>query len=113
MSAPMSNEHLWQKASAFAARAHCNQVRKDERTPYFSHPVRVALTVVLTFGCTDENVVAAALLHDVIEDTTADYDDILEQFGPKVADIVACMSKDMRMIEPKREREYDDRLAAG
>jgi (p)ppGpp synthase/HD superfamily hydrolase len=109
----MTSPHLWQQAAAFAARAHENQVRKDGLTPYFSHPVRVAFTVALVFGCTDEKVVAAALLHDVIEDTPTDYDDVLEQFGKEVADIVACLSKDMRLVEPQREREYDDQLRDG
>lgn len=109
----MSSPHFWQQAAAFAARAHGNQIRKDGRTPYFSHPVRVALTVATEFGCTDEKVLAAALLHDVIEDTPADYDDVLELCGKDVADIVALLTKDMRLVEPQRELEYDKRLGAG
>ena len=106
----MMSVALWQDASAFAARAHGNQNRKDRRTPYYSHPVRVALTVVLKFGCIDETAIAAALLHDVLEDTTADYDDLLARFGREVADIVAALSKDNRMVEPQRERAYDRQL---
>ncbi len=102
--------HLWQDAAAFAARAHRNQIRRDERTPYISHPVRVALTVALKFGCMDETVIAAALLHDVLEDTTADYDDLLSRFGKEVADLVADLSKDGRKIEAVRERAYDEQL---
>ncbi len=109
----MNNSHLWQKAAAFAAREHRGQLRRDDLTPYVSHPVRVALTVAVTFGCTDETVLAAALLHDVIEDTTADYDDLLQQFGQEIADIVSCLSKDKRVVEPERERRYDERLSEG
>jgi len=105
--------HLWQQAAAFAARAHKNQVRKDGKTPYFSHPVRVTMTIALVFGETDEELLAAALLHDTIEDTTTDYDELLEEFGPTVANAVAAMSKDMRLIEPKREKAYDEQLAKG
>ena len=108
----MTTGHLWQKAAAFAARAHRDQLRKDGRTPYFSHPVRVAMTVASVFACTDEQVLAAALLHDVIEDTTTDYDDLLKHFGRHVADIVSCLSKDKRMVEHDREIAYDQRLAA-
>ncbi|MFQ5873390.1 MAG: Lon protease family protein, partial [Dehalococcoidia bacterium] len=50
------------KAAAFAAWAHAGQIRKDGRTPYFSHPVRVALTVALKFGCTDEIAPLQALI---------------------------------------------------
>jgi guanosine-3',5'-bis(diphosphate) 3'-pyrophosphohydrolase len=55
--------------------------------------------------------ITAALLHDVIEDTTVDYDDLAEAFGTEVADIVADLSKDSRMPEPERERAYDERLS--
>jgi len=104
---------LWQRASAFAARAHRHGVRNDGRTPYFSHPARVALTVVAIFECRDEAVLAAALLHDVIEDTLADYDDVNHHFGRRVADIVSSLSKDKRVIEARREQDYDHRLADG
>ena len=86
-------------------------MRRDGRTPYFSHCVRVALTVALKFGCTDDTVLAAALLHDVIEDTQADYDDVLQHFGSEVAEMVAALSKDMRLVESEREPAYDAQLA--
>ena len=110
----MITTSLWQEAAAFAARAHRNQQRKDEpKTPYFSHPARVAMTVAVRFGCTDETVLASAYLHDVIEDTTTDYDDLIKHFNKEVADIVACLSKDPRVIEPERERQYHEQLATG
>ncbi len=95
-----------------AAGAHSTQVRRDGETPYYAHPVRVTLTLMHVFKCTDERIITAALLHDVIEDTTTDYDDILEAFGTDVADMVAALSKDKRMVEPERERAYDEQLAA-
>jgi guanosine-3',5'-bis(diphosphate) 3'-pyrophosphohydrolase len=102
---------LWQSAAGFAARAHRHQVRKDGRTPYASHTTRVALTVVVEFGCTDPVAVAAALLHDTIEDTTTDYDDLAEAFGDGVARIVAALTKNMALPDGEREPEYDARLA--
>ncbi len=107
----MSNPPLWTGAASFACRLHKDQLRDDGRTPYFSHPVRVALVVATTFGCTDEAVLAAALLHDVLEDTTGDYDDLLERFGERVAGLVSALSKDDRLVEPQREAEYDRRLS--
>lgn len=107
----MPTPHPWQHAAGLAARLHEHQYRKDGKTPYASHPVRVALTCILVFGVNDEAVVTAALLHDTIEDTTADYDDILEHYGKEVADIVAALTKDMRMVEPEREKAYDEGLA--
>lgn len=109
----MSTSSLWHVAAAFAAHAHRHQTRRDGRTPYIAHPARVALIVAVEFGCTDETVLAGALLHDVLEDTTADYDDLLEHFGREVADLVAYLSKDSRMAQDDREAEYDHRLAEG
>jgi (p)ppGpp synthase/HD superfamily hydrolase len=112
--ATRSKSPLWQQAAAFAARAHEHQYRRDQCTPYFSHPVRVAMTVACVFGfADDEEILAAALLHDTIEDTGTDYDDILESFGERVADLVTCLTKDMRLIEDVRESAYDQQLAQG
>lgn len=102
---------LWRDAAAFAARKHVGQLRRDGRTPYFSHVVRVAMTVSEVFGCHDEETLAAALLHDLIEDTTTDYEDLLERFGKSVADMVAVLTKNMSMPEAKREKDYDARIA--
>jgi len=109
----MNKQSCWQDAVSFAARAHRSSMRKDGVTPYIAHPMRVTLTVLHKFDCDDEVALAAALLHDVIEDTTTDYDDLLKQFGKEVADTVAALSKDSRMIESQREAAYDRQLAAG
>ncbi len=110
----MTDTPLWHRAASLAARAHRHQVRKNKKkTPYFSHPARVAMIVAVRFGCTDEKVLASAFLHDVIEDTTVDFDDLLRDFDGEVADIVACLSKDPRVVEPERERMYHEQLAAG
>jgi len=109
---PEAGADLWQRAVAFAARLHAGQVRKDGVTPYASHPTRVAMTLLRIFGCTDDKAIAAAYLHDTIEDTPADYDDIEEGFGKVVADIVAALTKNMILPEPEREPEYDRRLQA-
>lgn len=105
--------YFWQAAAALAARAHRSQLRKDRETPYIAHPMRVALTVANVFGVTDDVTLAAALLHDTIEDTDTDYDDIAEACNREVADIVAALTKDARMYEPQREQAYDEQLARG
>jgi (p)ppGpp synthase/HD superfamily hydrolase len=100
------------EAAAFAAKAHRNHLRKDKETPYISHPVRVCLVVRQVFGFDDPRMLAAALLHDTIEDTTTDCDDLIEHFGPEVAMWVAILSKDTRMPQDAREAEYARTLAA-
>jgi (p)ppGpp synthase/HD superfamily hydrolase len=102
---------LWQEAAAFAARAHRHQIRKDGKTPYVSHVFRVAMTVSQVFRCDDDAAIAAAVLHDTIEDTTTDFEDICERFGEEVAGVVAAMTKNMALPEDEREAEYDARLA--
>lgn len=99
-------------AVSFAARAHRNHFRKDGETPYIAHPLRVTMILSQVFGVTDLETLTAAALHDTIEDTTTDHDDLSEHFGPCVADYVAALSKDKRLPEERREREYHDTLAA-
>jgi (p)ppGpp synthase/HD superfamily hydrolase len=93
-------------AVAFAARAHHGQSRKDGKTPYVSHVYRVALIVRHVFGIDDPAVLTTAVLHDTIEDTTTDFDDIHEHFGAEVANWVALLSKDKRLKDEVREEAY-------
>ncbi len=102
---PSPNDVIFE-AAAFAARAHRHQLRKDGQTPYVSHVFRVCLVVRHVFGFDDPRMLAAALLHDTIEDTPTDCDDIVERFGPDVARWVAALTKDMRLPHDEREAEY-------
>jgi (p)ppGpp synthase/HD superfamily hydrolase len=104
---------LWQKAASYAARKHHGQLRKDGQTPYVSHPFRVALTVTQVFGCDDPTALCTALLHDVIEDTTADYDEVAKHFGDEIAVGVACLTKDKRLPEPQREPAFYKQISEG
>src|SRR5262245_62726076 len=94
------------EAVAFAARAHRHHLRKDGQTPYVSHVFRVGLIVRHVFGVEDPDALAAAVLHDTIEDTTTDFDDLHERFGRRVAEWVALLSKDKRQIDEEREQAY-------
>lgn len=100
------------KAAAFAARVHRHQTRKDGVTPYVAHVFRVCLVVRHVFGCDEPKMLAAALLHDTIEDTSTDCDDIIEEFGPEVARWVAALTKDMRLPDDEQEDAYRHTLAA-
>jgi (p)ppGpp synthase/HD superfamily hydrolase len=74
--------NLVTKAYLFAQKAHENQVRKYTNRPYFIHPLSVACTVSKV---TDESrILAAALLHDVVEDTPVTLHQIGSTFGPEV-----------------------------
>ena len=97
-------------AGALAASAHTGQERHDG-TPYIQHPARVA--VLLAQAGADDALIAAGFLHDVIEDSTVDWDEIEEVCNADVADWVAAMSKDMRMPEEPREAAYKQQLIDG
>jgi guanosine-3',5'-bis(diphosphate) 3'-pyrophosphohydrolase len=97
-------------AIAFAARAHHGQMRKDGKTPYVSHVFRVAAVVRNVFGFDDPRMLATAVLHDTIEDTTTDFDDVESTFGREIAEWVAYLSKDKRSPEDQREWAYMEGL---
>ncbi len=103
---------LVSSAISFAHRAHRGQLRKDGVTPYAAHPMRVLTLMMRVFGVEDPEVLAAAALHDTIEDTTTDRDDLIEAFGGRVAGYVAELSKDTRLPETEREKQYFDGLAS-
>lgn len=101
------------EAVSFAARAHKHHMRKDDKTPYVSHVFRVTLVVRHIFGIDDVQALTAAVLHDTIEDTTTDWDDLDKHFGAEAAHHVAALSKDKRRPEPKREEIYRSALSKG
>ncbi len=109
----MIDKPPWHDAAALAQRVHEHQYRNDGETPYAAHPARVAMIIAVMFGFEDPAILAAAYLHDAIEDSGTDYEDILELCGRDAADYVAAMSKDMRQPEAEREIAYDEQLAAG
>ena len=80
----------YRRALEFAIRHHAGQVRKYTGEPYIYHPIAVA-EIVTSVGHTDE-MVAAALLHDVVEDTDATLDDVEREFGPEVAALVEMVT---------------------
>lgn len=72
--------------------------------------MRVAL-LVAGWGCEDEDILVAALLHDVIENTVTDYDDIAEKFGRVAADYVVLLTRDYRLTHERQSAMYYEALA--
>jgi (p)ppGpp synthase/HD superfamily hydrolase len=85
----------FEKALAYAFKAHLTQFRKGTGTPYISHPLAVASIVLENGG--DETAAIGALLHDVAEDQGGEekLDEIKALFGAEVAGIVASLSDAM------------------
>ena len=79
-------------AFEFAARAHRSQQRKGSDIPYFVHPAAVAVILART-GFRDEEILAAALLHDVVEDTDQSLDALEKRFPPTVVELVDVLTE--------------------
>ncbi len=93
------------KAAQFAAHKHKNQRRKDAAaSPYINHPLTLANILRTEGGVEDAAVIAAALLHDTIEDTETDYDELRGQFGVEVAGIVAEVTDTKWLKKTSRKR---------
>lgn len=90
-------------AAKFAALSHFGQTRKDGRTPYINHPVRVAM-ILKRAGVTDPDVLQAALLHDTIEDTETTAEDLESRFGVGVATLVLEVTDDKSLPKAERKR---------
>ena len=99
------------RAASFAARKHHGQTRADNQTPYFSHVARVTLVLSHVFKVEDEEVLTAALLHDTLEDTATDYDELALLFGARVADYVVFLTKNVMLPKKAREEDYVRRLS--
>jgi guanosine-3',5'-bis(diphosphate) 3'-pyrophosphohydrolase len=93
------------RAADFAAREHREQRRKDaEATPYINHPIRLAAILYEEGGVRDPTVLAAALLHDTMEDTGTTYDELRGEFGAAVADVVAEVTDAKFLAKEARKR---------
>ena len=95
-----------EKVLAFATKAHEGQMRKSTGTPMIQHPIRVAKTLEEA-GFAPE-VVYAGFLHDVAEDTIYTLEDIAQEFGQKVADIVAGNTEDKTKSWEERKQHTID-----
>jgi hypothetical protein len=83
----------WSDALSFAVRHHGETLRKGTRVPYVTHLLAVAGTLAYHYPERDA-LVTAGLLHDVVEDTHATFDEVARAFGDEVAALVRAVSKD-------------------
>ena len=95
------------KAYNFAAEKHKDQ-KRNSGEPYITHPLQVAYTLA-EMGL-DEQTIAAALLHDVVEDTDSTHEDIIKEFGEEVAEMVEGVTKlstiQFASVEEKQVENY-------
>ena len=93
------------RAVRFAAEQHRGDRRKgSEGAPYINHPIAVAEQLAATGMADDVELLMAALLHDVVEDTGVTREQLVELFGPGVADTVLEVSYDKSLEKGERKR---------
>lgn len=102
------NHALLERAMLLALRAHEGQMRKDAPMPYIVHPVEVAL-ILARQGFSD-TVLAAALVHDVVEDTTVSLADVRTELGDAVAALVAPVTHDDSLSWEEKKQAYIDTI---
>lgn len=98
-------ENVIEKALMFAVLAHSGQVRKgNKKEPEIVHPIAVA-EILRQYGA-DDNVIAAAYLHDVVEDTKYTIEDIRRIFGEDIAHLVEVAT------EKDKSKSWEERKKA-
>ena len=89
---------LVSEAVAFAVKAHDGMRRKKCEAPYILHPMEAA--VIVGTMTSDQNLIAAAALHDVVEDAGVTIEEIEERFGKRVRELVGAETEDKRAELP-------------
>jgi (p)ppGpp synthase/HD superfamily hydrolase len=103
----MSDDGLLLAVAAveFAAKRHVNQKRKGARAePYFNHLAEVAGLIAVATDGTDPALVAASYLHDTLEDTPSEYEELVSLFGEDVAALVSAVTDDKSLPKAERKR---------
>jgi len=106
-------QELYQKAMKFAGEKHSEQKVPGTNANYLLHISNVAMEVLMAYQADDsfdlDFAVQVAVLHDTIEDTTADFDEIKREFNSKIAAAVQALTKNESL--PTKEERMKDSLA--
>ena len=110
----MANQYLdtelLDRAIVFAVKAHHNTERRGKGFPYIVHPME-AVEIVATIT-SDQELLAAAALHDTIEDTDVTVEDIRREFGDRIADLVHAESDQFPEGVSEEDSWHDRKQAA-
>lgn len=107
----MNNHSLLERAIRLAVQAHAGQIRKEGNIPYITHPVGVAL-ILAKHGFSDE-VIAAGLTHDTVEDTPVTPEQLRTEMGDAVADIVVSVTNDDALSWEEKKKKYIETVREG
>src|SRR6185437_451881 len=106
---PQADQRRLNQALALAGRLHAADRR--EREPYVNHLLRVAIRIMSHYGVRDGDVVCAALLHDAVEDHAAALAALAEEFGPRVAALVASVTNPEYTPGRDADEQYREHVA--
>lgn len=95
---------LTQAATEFARERHAGQRREGDHAPFLVHPLEVA-SLLERSGCPD-HVIAAAVLHDVLEDTDAQREELRTRFGAPVCELVALVTDDPSIDDEEDQKDH-------
>lgn len=113
----MNTQKLLLHAASFAAYRHRDQRRKgSDAQPYINHPLDVANMLCDVGGIEDPDVLAAAILHDTVEDTVTTSDEIRKLFGDRIASLVREVTDDKSLPKAERKKlqvEHASQLSPG
>ena len=98
------NHSLIERAVALAVSAHDGQVRKEAPMPYIGHLIEVGL-ILARHGFSD-GVIAAGIVHDVVEDTNITADELRHLLGDEVADIIVLVTHDDTLSWEEKKKAY-------
>ena len=105
-------DELFFRALQFAAEKHKHHRRKGGRDiPYINHPIAVATLLATVGGIADSDVLAAAILHDTVEDTDTTPDELVVLFGADIAGLVAEVTDDPLLSSAERKRTQEREAA--
>ncbi len=112
------DEEIYRQTLSFSAKAHAKQMIGGMEIPYLSHISAVTMETLSAITHTPEQdwdvnlALQCALLHDVIEDTYIDYNEILVSFGKKVADGVLALTKNGQLPKSAQMQDSLSRILA-
>jgi guanosine-3',5'-bis(diphosphate) 3'-pyrophosphohydrolase len=102
---------LFTEVCFFAADKHQIKPRKNEKaTPYINHPLEVAKYLAIGGGVTSTEILSAAVLHDVLEDTGVSYEELHLLFGKQIADIVLEVTDDKKLSKKERKQKQVEKM---
>ncbi|PIS28162.1 hypothetical protein COT42_08785 [Candidatus Saganbacteria bacterium CG08_land_8_20_14_0_20_45_16] len=103
---------LIEKADVLMVEAH-HVAKRDSGEAYHFHPRAVAFNLIVEFGIKDENMICAALLHDIIEDAPLTREFIVQEFNEDIADLVDGVTKLSKALGEARGRENLKKINCG